>query len=64
MTSAQGWFTDNVMSLVVRTRGDAAALASGYQEGDLGGGQRSADYASGDAWTVCWLHRRLSGVSR
>ena len=26
MTIAQGWFTDNVMSLVVRTRGDATAL--------------------------------------
>jgi putative ABC transport system permease protein len=26
MTMAQGWFTDNVMSLAVRTRGDAKAL--------------------------------------
>jgi len=27
ITSAQSWFADNAMSLVVRTRGDAAALA-------------------------------------
>jgi putative ABC transport system permease protein len=27
MTMAQGWFTDNVMSLVVRTRGDAVGPA-------------------------------------
>jgi putative ABC transport system permease protein len=27
MTSAQGWFADNPMSLVVRVQGDAAALA-------------------------------------
>ena len=26
MTSAQGWFADNPMSLVVRVNGDAAAL--------------------------------------
>jgi putative ABC transport system permease protein len=32
MTPAQGWFTDKAMSLVVRTNGDAAALAPVIRE--------------------------------
>lgn len=32
MTAAQGWFADNAMSLVVRTRGDAAALAPAIKQ--------------------------------
>src|SRR5579863_5830516 len=32
MTSAQGWFTDNPMSLVVRGRGDVVALAPSIKQ--------------------------------